>query len=64
MKFNFSNNLDFPQELRIKGFKDIVQVTSETKLLGVILTDDLMWEANTLYISVLKLTERCGSLEE
>ena len=50
MKFNFSNNLDFPPELNIKGFNDIVQVTSETKLLGVVLTDDLKWEANTLYI--------------
>ena len=50
MKFNFSNNFDFPPEIRIPGFKDIVQVTSETKLLGVMMTEDLKWEANTLYI--------------
>ena len=47
---HFSNNYDFQPELMIKDFKDIVQVTSETKLLGVIVTDDLKWEANTLYI--------------
>ena len=50
MKFNFSNNFDFQPELSIEGFRDIVKVTSETRLLGVIVTDDLKWEVNTLYI--------------
>ena len=50
MKFNFSRNYDFPPELVISGFNDQLEVIRETKLLGIILTDDLKWAANTDYI--------------
>ena len=50
MKFNFSKANDFPPELRVNGFKDQLEVMSETKLLGVIVTNDLKWSGNTDYI--------------
>ena len=50
MKSNFSRTLDFPPELKVKGFNDNVEVISATKLLGIILTDDLKWAANTEYL--------------
>ena len=42
--------MDFPPELKIEGFKENLKVIKETKLLGIILTDDLKWGANTDYI--------------
>ena len=36
MKFNFSNNNDFPPEFKVKGFVENIKVTNETKLLGII----------------------------
>ena len=50
MKFNFSKNHDFPPELTINGFSNEIKVVTETKLLGVILTNDLKWSSNTDYI--------------
>ena len=50
MKFNFSKTNDFPPELLIDGFENQVQIVNEAKLLGIILTSDLRWEANTDYI--------------
>ena len=50
MKFNFSKNHDFPPEVDINGFNDNLKVITETKLLGIILTNDLKWAANTDYI--------------
>ena len=50
MKFNVSRTHDFPPELEIEGFKDKLQIVSQTKLLGVILSSDLKWAANTEYI--------------
>ena len=50
MKFNFSKTNDFPPELVINGFNDQLEVITETKLLGIILTDDLKWAANTDYM--------------
>ena len=50
MKFNFSRTNDFPPELVIDGFENQLQVVSQTKLLGIILTSDLRWEANTEYM--------------
>ena len=50
MKFNFSKSMDFPPELQIEGFKENLKVIKETKLLGIVLTDDLKWGANTDYI--------------
>ena len=49
MKFNFSSSYDFPPELKINGFTQNIKVTKETKLLGVMITDDLKWESNTAY---------------
>ena len=50
MKFNFSKTHDFPPEFKIPGFHDMLEQTRETKLLGVMITSDLKWEANTQYI--------------
>ena len=50
IKFNFSRNYDFPPELSIGGFNEKLDVTSETKLLGIIITNDLKWTGNTEYI--------------
>ena len=50
MKFNFSRSNDFPPELAVQGFGDQLQVVKEAKLLGIILTSDLKWGANTDYI--------------
>ena len=50
MKFNFSHKYDFPPEILIEGFKNHLDVVQQTKLLGVILSDDLKWAANTDYI--------------
>ena len=49
-KFNFCTSLDFPPELIVDGFKELVKVTKETKLPGIIVTEDLKWEANTHFI--------------
>ena len=49
MKFNFSKIHDFPPEIHINGFNDDLKVINETKLLGIILTNDLRWSANTEY---------------
>ena len=50
MKFNFSKLKDFPPELHIEGFNNLLQVIKETRLLGVMVTDGLKWEANTRFI--------------
>ena len=50
IKFNFSHKYDFPPEILIEGFKNHLDVVQQTKLLGVILSDDLKWAANTDYI--------------
>ena len=50
MKFNFSRSYDFPPELSIEGFTEKLEVVNQTKLLGVMLTSDLKWSANTDYI--------------
>ena len=43
MKFSFSRQTDFPAELMINGFNDKLAVVRETKLIGIILTNDLKW---------------------
>ena len=50
MKFNFSKIYDFPPDLTLDGFQENLKVIHETKLLGVIVTDDLKWHTNTKYI--------------
>ena len=48
MKFSKSRTKDFPAEIKLgDGF---LEVKSELKILGVILTSDLRWESNTEYI--------------
>ena len=51
---------DFPPEFYIEGFNDQLEVISETKLLGLILSNYLKWNA-ILNISVKKGIKRCGS---
>ena len=50
MKFNFSRTNDFPPELAIEGFQNNLQVITQTRLLGVVLSSDLKWSANTDFI--------------
>ena len=50
MKFNFARNSDFPPELEVDNFENMIEVTTNAKLLGIIVTNDLKWEANTDYI--------------
>ena len=50
IKFNFSRIYDFPPELNIEGFTEKLKVIKETKLLGVMLSDDLKWASNTDYM--------------
>ena len=50
MKFNFATSIDFPPEFSINGFHENLMVRNETKILGIILTDDLKWKRNTEYI--------------
>ena len=50
MKINFSRSLDFPVELRMNGFKNNIEVITETKLLGIVISNNLKWDANTEYL--------------
>ena len=47
--FNKSRKYDFPPELSFTN-NQILDVLEETKLLGIVLTPDLRWQANTLSI--------------
>ena len=49
MIFNKSRKYDFPPEYSFSN-NDILEVVEETRLLGIIITSDLRWEANTLSI--------------
>ena len=49
MLFNKSRKWDFPPELKFSDGSQL-EVVSEIKLVGVLLTDDLSWHKNTLYI--------------
>ena len=48
MIINFTDNYKFTTNLHLNDKN--IEVVSETKLLGVILTDDLKWNANTNYL--------------
>ena len=50
VKFNFSQNFDFPPEVQVDGFKNELEVISHTKLLGVYISNDLKWAVHTDYI--------------
>ena len=60
MIFNKSRKYDFPPEYSFAN-NVILEVVEKTRLIGIILTSDLRWEANTLY--VLKLLPKCGYYE-
>ena len=49
MIFNKSRKYDFPPEYSFAN-NVILEVVEKTRLLGIILTSDLRWEANTLFI--------------
>ena len=50
MKFNFTKSYDFPPELTLESFEENLKVIHETKLLGVMISDNLKWHSNTKYI--------------
>ena len=50
MKFNFSKIYDFPPVLTLEGFEENLKVIHESKLLGVMISNDLKWYSNTKYI--------------
>ena len=45
MIFNFSQNYQFTTNLKLQD--DKLEIVKETKLLRVIITDDLKWDRNT-----------------
>ena len=49
MNFTKSRKFDFPPELTFSDGKEIL-CSRETKLVGVILTENLSWQRNTDYI--------------
>ena len=49
MLFNTSTKYDFQPELKVDG--EVLEVVSQMKLLGVIVSDDLRWHENTLFIT-------------
>ena len=49
IKFNKSRKHDFPPEVFISGAQ-MLEVVPETKLVGVIVSQDLKWEKNTDFI--------------
>ena len=46
MLFNKAKTIDFPPEFSFQN-KQHLQVVEETRLLGVVLSSDLRWQANT-----------------
>ena len=62
MIFNKSKKWDFPPELHFENGTQMEYV-SKTKLVGVIITEDLKWGENTSYICK-KAREKCGCLGE
>ena len=49
MIFNKSRKYDFPPEYCFSN-NEILKVVEDTRLFGIILTSDLRWEANTLFV--------------
>ena len=49
MVFNYTRNFQFSSRAQIED--EIIEIITETKLLGVIVTDDLKWDKNTLYLT-------------
>ena len=48
MIFNFTNNYQFSTRLKLKN--ENLEIVKESKLLGVMVTDDLKWDNNTQYL--------------
>ena len=49
MIFNKSRKFDFPPELKFTDGKQL-EVISQIKLVGLIVSDNLSWHENTIYI--------------
>ena len=49
MSFNFRTSLDFPPELTIGGSEHL-EVVRHTKLLGIVVSDDLKWNQHVEYM--------------
>ena len=49
MLFNFTKNYQFTT--RLHENEENIEVVSEIKLLGTILTDDLKWDKNTSFLT-------------
>ena len=64
MLFNSSRKYDFPPEVYFSdGVK--LEVLSEVKLVGVVISDDLKWQRNTDYITkkaMQKISDFCKNL--
>ena len=60
LTFNKSRKLDFPPELQFSDNQQL-NVVSEMKLVGVILSDDIRWQKNTDYIC-LKARQKLWTL--
>ena len=58
--FNKSRKVDFPPELKFSD-NQLLNVVSEMKLVGVILSDDIRWQKNTDYIC-LKARQKLWTL--
>ena len=48
MIFNFTHDYQFTSRTKIQD--EVVEVIKETKLLGVIINDQLSWDSNTTYL--------------
>ena len=48
MLFNFTDNYKFTTKFLLNN--EIVEIVEQSKLLGVILSDDLKWDKNTEYV--------------
>ena len=48
MIFNFTKDFKFSTRVQIE--KEVIEIINETKLLGVLIEDDLGWNSNTLYL--------------
>ena len=49
MLFNKSRKIDFPPEFAFRNGKNL-EVVEQTRLLGVVLSSDLRWRANTMSV--------------
>ena len=48
MVFNYTNNYQFSSRVYIED--ELIEIIKETKLLGVIISDDLTWDLNTAHL--------------